>query len=214
MNIAPSLLSADFTDLARDIRMVEKAGARWLHIDVMDGHFVPNLTVGPPVVKSIRRITKLFLDVHLMIEDPGKFVPAFAAAGSDGITIHLEALRRPRQVLRCIRDNGCKAGLSIKPDTPVKKVLPFLDDVDLILVMSVEPGFGGQRFMPAALPKIIEIRKTIDESARSIHLEVDGGINVETGRQAVHAGADALVAGNAVFSAPNPSRVIKTLLTL
>lgn len=214
MIVAPSVLSADFANLSRDIRLVEKAGAEWLHVDVMDGHFVPNLTIGPLVVKSIRRVTKLLLDVHLMIENPEKYIPSFAAAGADIITIHLEAVRKPRFLIRLIRKHGCKVGFSLKPKTSAKKILAVLKDIDLVLVMTVEPGFGGQRFMPEVVPKISEIKNMIASIKKNVFIEVDGGINPETGKRVAHAGADILVAGNAIFSADNPSRMVKILKKL
>lgn len=211
MNVAPSILSADFANLERDIRMVEKAGARWLHVDVMDGHFVPNITIGPPVVKSMRRITRLFLDVHLMIENPEKYIPVFALAGADSVTVHVEAVKNYRRIIDCARQNGVRIGFSIKPKTPAQKVFSLLKEIDLVLVMSVEPGFGGQKFMPAVLPKVSILREKIDMMKKKIHLEIDGGINLKTACHAVNAGADVLVAGNAIFSARNPHRMFKKL---
>jgi ribulose-phosphate 3-epimerase len=207
LKIAPSLLAADFADLGSEIRKVEKAGCDMLHIDVMDGHFVPNLTVGPFIVKAIRRLTKLPLDTHLMIEDPAKYVPEFAKAGSDSITVHAEACPKDLEdVLRLIRSSGLKCGVSLKPASPLSMIERVLGDVDQVLMMTVNPGFGGQAFMPGVLPKIRECRAKFTGD-----IQVDGGINRETSKQAVEAGANVLVAGTAIFGAPDPSKAIKEL---
>ena len=210
--IAPSILSANFSKLGEEIKAVEEAGAEWLHIDVMDGHFVPNITVGIPVVKSIRKITDLFFDVHLMIENPERYVERFADAGANGITIHIEACENAREILQSIRSFGCKAGLSLKPATPLESVKDYLDLIDILLVMSVNPGFGGQKFMPEVLPKIREARKLIDESGKNILLEVDGGICDENARIVREAGADVLVSGSYVFRSENYRKAIEKLL--
>ena len=192
--IAPSILSADFGRLAEEIKDVERAGADWIHVDVMDGHFVPNLTIGPCVVDSIRKVTKLPLDVHLMIEEPAKYIREFRKAGSDWITIHVEACRDVRETIRLIKDSGAKAGISVRPKTPVSAIEPYLDLIDLVLVMTVEPGFGGQEFMEEMLQKVEIIRKRFPN-----HISVDGGINVETVRRAAQAGVNVFVAGSAIF---------------
>ena len=192
--IAPSLLSADFSRLAEEIREVEKAGCDALHVDVMDGHFVPNLTIGPLVVKAIRKVTKLPIDVHLMIEEPVRYIAEFKKAGADWITIHIEAEKEARKTLREIRNLGAKAGISLRPNTPVQELYPFFDDLDLILVMSVEPGFAGQAFMPAMMEKIRLLRPHFSKL-----ISIDGGIDPSTAPQAIEAGADVLVAGSAIF---------------
>jgi ribulose-phosphate 3-epimerase len=200
VRIAPSILSADFARLGEEIRAMTASGADYLHIDVMDGHFVPNLTIGPAVVKALRPHSRLPFDVHLMISPVDPFVRDFAEAGADIITVHPEAGPHLHRTLQLIKATGRKAGVSLNPGTPVEAVDPVIGDVDLILVMSVNPGFGGQSFIASQLAKIKALRQRIDASGRAIDLEVDGGINVDTAKQAVAAGADVLVAGTASFT--------------
>ncbi|HEY1750478.1 MAG TPA: ribulose-phosphate 3-epimerase [Caulobacteraceae bacterium] len=197
--IAPSILAADFARLGEEARAVEAAGADWLHVDVMDGHFVPNLTIGPDVVKALRPHVSIPLDVHLMIAPADPYLEAFRAAGADWITIHPEAGPHLDRSLRRIRELGAKAGVAFNPSTPPETIEWMLDDVDLVLVMSINPGFGGQSFMPSQLGKIARLKAMIEASGRDIVIEVDGGVTPQTARQCVAAGAGALVAGTAVF---------------
>lgn len=204
--IAPSVLSADFSRLADEVREVEKAGCDLIHIDVMDGHFVPNLTIGPLVVSAVRKVTKLPLDVHLMIDAPSRYIAEFRKAGADWITIHVEAEKDVRGVLKMIHDSGAKAGLSLRPKTSVESLSPYLSDLDLILVMSVEPGFGGQSFMPDMMRKIESLRPKFKGL-----ISVDGGIDPATAPKAVAAGVDILVAGSAIFGKSDRAQAIAQL---
>jgi len=207
--ISPSILSSDFSKLGAEVKMLENAGADWVHIDVMDGHFVPNLTIGAPVVKSLRKITRMPLDVHLMIDNPDKYIKDFINAGSDIITFHYEAAREKTEALiKEIHSAGIKAGISIKPKTPASKVFEYLDKADLILVMTVEPGFGGQKFMPECADKIAEFAQRIKSGAL---IEADGGINAETAAYCIKKGVNALVSGNYIFSASNPKQAVESL---
>ena len=209
--IAPSILSANFANLQKDIELVEKSGADWLHIDVMDGHFVPNITIGPGVVKNVKKCSNLFFDVHLMISEPEKYWENFYKAGADLIVFHQEVLTDKKQLLETIKNVGIKAGVSIKPKTSVETIKDILPITDVVLVMTVEPGFGGQRFMEDMLPKITQLRNLIDVNKYNCLIEVDGGINVETAKQCLNAGADVLVSGNSIFAAANPAEALKNL---
>lgn len=197
--IAPSILSADFGRLAEEIAAVEAAGADWIHIDVMDGHFVPNITIGPSVVASLRKTTKLPFDVHLMIENPDQYIEAFATAGSDVLTVHVEAARHLNRTLNRIRELGVKAGVSLNPATPLGLIEPILNDLDLLLIMTVNPGFGGQKFIGSVLPKIKNAKEILSHLAPQVLIEVDGGVNLDNIQSIADAGADVLVAGAAVF---------------
>ncbi|MBI2167066.1 MAG: ribulose-phosphate 3-epimerase [Candidatus Omnitrophica bacterium] len=204
--VAPSLLSCDFTRLKEEIGEVERAGCDWLHLDVMDGHFVPNLTIGPVVVSWIRKCTRLPLDVHLMIENPEQYVEAFRKAGADWMTVHIEACPEPGATLSAIRKSGAKAGLSVRPKTPIETIFPFLKEVDLVLVMTVEPGFGGQAFMPEMLEKVRRLRPRFQGL-----ISVDGGIDPRNAPGAVQAGANILVAGSALFGQKDRARALQDL---
>lgn len=207
--IAPSILSADFARLADEVAAV--AGADWLHVDVMDGHFVPNLTLGLPVVESLLRVTDIPMDCHLMIEDPGRWAPGYAEAGAYNVTFHAEATDDPAAVARDIRAAGAKAGLSVKPGTPLEPYLEILRSFDTLLVMSVEPGFGGQSFIPEVLGKVATARRLVDSGELRILVEIDGGINADTIEQAAAAGVDCFVAGSAVYGAADPGAAVEAL---
>lgn len=212
--VAPSLLSADLYRLQHEVEAVRGAGADWLHVDVMDGHFVPNLSFGPALVKSLSGRAQMPLDVHLMVQRPLKFIEAFATAGADLLTVHIEAEDDVTQALKFIQTFGVKTGLSVKPDTNPAQIKPYLPLLDLVLVMSVYPGFGGQHFLPQSPAQIKGVREQVTASGRPIWVEVDGGINFETARTAVQNGADALVAGNAVFAAQDPAEAVRRLKTI
>ena len=199
--LAPSILSADFARLGEQIDEAARAWADYIHVDVMDGHFVPNITIGAPVVAAIRPLTSLPLDVHLMIEHPERFISDFVKAGADIITVHVEASPHLKSTIRAIKELGVRAGVSLNPATPLSAADEFIHDVDLVLIMSVNPGFGGQPFIPETLPRIEQMRKMIDNRKPGIELEVDGGINAENAPEIVAAGADVLVAGNSIFRA-------------
>lgn len=197
--LAPSLLAADFTKLGEQIRETEQCGAQYLHIDVMDGIFVPSISFGMPLIESIRSCTKQFFDVHLMIVEPERYIKEFADCGADGITFHLEAAKDPQQVIDLIHSVGLQAGISIKPGTPLEEVYPYLSGVEMVLIMSVEPGFGGQSFLPEAYERIRRVREYLTEHQLTTRLEVDGGIGKKNVREVMEAGADVFVAGSAVF---------------
>lgn len=209
--IAPSILSANFARLGEEIKQVEAAGAEFLHIDVMDGHFVPNLTIGPVVVQSIRKVSTMTFDVHLMIENPEKYIEAFAKAGADMITISIEATRHIHRVIQQVKSLGVKVGVALNPATPLEVLTYILQELDMVLLMTVNPGFGGQTFIPEVLPKIIALSAILKEIQPDCRIEVDGGINPDTARLVSRAGADVLVAGAAVFSHPSPAEAIAAI---
>ncbi len=211
IKISPSILSADFSRLGEDVQAVDKAGADYIHIDVMDGHFVPNITIGPLVVDALRKVTDKPLDVHLMIENPDLYIPDFAKAGADIITVHQEAVPHLHRTIQLIKSLGKKAGVSLNPATPVETLDVILDELDLVLIMSVNPGFGGQSFIPSALDKISALRRRITQRGLATEIEVDGGVKIENIREVVAAGADVLVAGSAVFNTEDYAATIKAL---
>ena len=202
LRIAPSILAADFARLAEAVAAAEEGGADLVHVDVMDGHFVPNLTIGPPIVEAIRKVTSLPLDVHLMMTNPDSFLTEFAEAGATYLTVHVETCPHLHRTIQCIKDKGVKAGVTLNPATPLAHIEAILPDVDLLLIMSVNPGFGGQRFIHQSLQKIRAARMMIDRLGHAVLLEVDGGIKVDNAAAIVEAGADVLVAGSAIFEAP------------
>lgn len=210
--IAPSVLSADFLNLGRDIEMLNQSKAEWIHLDIMDGLFVPNISFGLPVVQAIRKATTKTLDVHLMIEQPERYITAFADAGADALTLHYEASRHLHRAMQQIRDAGMKAGVVLNPHTPVELLQDLLPYLDLVLLMSVNPGFGGQKFILQILDKTVRLKKMIEKRGLEVLIEVDGGVNAETAAQLFDAGADALVAGSYVFGSEDPQKTIERLL--
>ncbi len=211
VHIAPSILSADFARLAEEVARVEEAGADWLHVDVMDGHFVPNLTIGPPVVEALRKVTTLPLDVHLMMTNPDAFIGEFAEAGADYLTVHVETCPHLHRTVQLIKERGVKAGVTLNPATPSVTLSEIVGDADLILIMSVNPGFGGQKFIPSSLQKIAKVRALIDQTHSRALLEVDGGVKPDNAEAILAAGADVLVAGSAVFSNHDYAAAIRAL---
>ncbi|MBZ5749827.1 MULTISPECIES: ribulose-phosphate 3-epimerase [Metabacillus] len=211
IKIAPSILSADFAKLAEEIKDVENGGADYIHVDVMDGHFVPNITIGPLIVEAIRPGTKLPLDVHLMIEQPDLYINEFVRAGADIITVHVEACKHLHRTIQLIKSFGIKAGVVLNPHTPVESIQHILEDIDMVLFMTVNPGFGGQAFIPQVLPKIKQLSDIIKEKQLPIEIEVDGGINEQTAKQCVEAGATVLVAGSAIYNKEDRHQAIQSL---
>ncbi|MFH7818747.1 ribulose-phosphate 3-epimerase [Neobacillus thermocopriae] len=211
VKIAPSILSADFSKLGEEILAVEKVGADYIHVDVMDGHFVPNITIGPLIVESIRPITKLPLDVHLMIENPDQYIEAFAKAGADYITVHVEACRHLHRTIQIIKSFGVKAGVVLNPATPVESIQHIIGEVDMVLLMTVNPGFGGQKFIPEVLPKIKKVKELAESKGITIEIEVDGGVNPETAKQCIEAGATVLVAGSAIYNQEDYHKAISLI---
>ena len=211
VKIAPSILSADFARLGEEIKDVERGGADYIHVDVMDGHFVPNITIGSLIVEAIRPVTKLPLDVHLMIENPDQYVEAFAKAGADYITVHVEACRHLHRTIQLIKSTGVKAGVVLNPATPVDSLKHIIEDVDMVLLMSVNPGFGGQKFISSVLPKIRQVKELADSLNPDLEIEVDGGVNEETAKLVIEAGANVLVAGSAVFNKEDREAAIASL---
>jgi ribulose-phosphate 3-epimerase len=209
--IAPSILSADFSRLGEEVRAVEKAGGDVIHVDVMDGHFVPNITIGPLVVQGLKKLTSLPLDVHLMIEEPGRYIEAFAQAGSDWITVHIEVCPNLKQMIKKLRQLNVRPGIVLKPATSLKALYSVLDEIDLILIMSVNPGFGGQSFIPSTLKKIERLRKMIDQNRYPLEIEVDGGIKIDNIREVSRAGADIFVVGTGIFKTKDYEETIRKL---
>ncbi len=211
VKIAASILAGDFRNLEKEVKGVERAGADWIHLDVMDGHFVDNLTFGPVVVEAVNKITDLPLDVHLMISNPDKYIERYARAGADYLTVHVETCPDVKKTLQAIKNNKCKAGLTLKPATPLETVLPYLEQIDLLLVMSVNPGFAGQAFMPEVLPKLKKAGEFINKKNLKVELEVDGGINPQTAEEVKKNGATVLVASSAIFGQKDYAEAIRKL---
>jgi len=208
--LAPSILSADFSNLQSALQICEDGGAHWIHVDVMDNQFVSNLTIGPPVVKSLRPKTQKFIDVHMMVIEPEKLVESFARAGADNITFHIEATENPETIIELIKSCGCKVGISIKPKTPLESLFPLLDKIDVVLIMTVEPGFGGQGYLPGSNEKITEIKSYLNAHCLDrVLIQVDGGVKLHNAKDIIEAGADVLVAGSEVFGAEDPVQTIK-----
>jgi len=211
VKIAPSILAANFSKLGEEVLEVEKAGAELIHIDVMDGHFVPNITMGPIVVEALRPLTKLPLDVHLMIENADQYIESFAKAGADYITVHVEACPHLHRTIQLIRSFGVKPGVVLNPHTPIETIQHVLEDIDMVLFMTVNPGFGGQKFIHSVIPKVKQLSNIIKERNLSIEIEIDGGINEETIKPCVEAGATILVAGSAIYNAPNKAKALQAI---
>ena len=211
--ISPSLLSADFVNLERDIKMLEEGGAHLLHVDVMDGHFVPNITIGPPVVAAIKKVSSIPLDVHLMIENPGNYVDAFIDAGADYVVVHVEAAPHLHRVLQQIKARGVKAGVSLNPHTSLSSIENVLDDLDMVLIMSVNPGFGGQSFIPQALNKVKQLKQMLKDSGNEqVEIEIDGGVKLDNIKEIADAGVDVFVSGSGIFKAEDPKAMIQQMI--
>ena len=211
IKIAPSILSADFADLKNDIRLVEEAGADYLHIDVMDGHFVPNITIGPPVVKSIRKVSSLIFDVHLMIENPELYIKDFVESGADLITVHAESTHHLHRTIQMIKKEGIKAGVALNPATPLSAIEDILGDLDLVLIMSVNPGFGGQKFIEGSIKKIEKLKELIDLNRFKTLIQVDGGVNIDNISELVSSGVDVVVAGSAIYNSKDIKETIRMM---